>query len=476
MQHRVTHTEQDSIQPTQKADNPMPTAKNAVAEPEPCFYCTARDMTDACNTNSIVEAEVLFAAAMTAEEARFQLMRYFGYSEDSFTEARIATHMRHPRIEEICRRVCDNHLRVCEWCRDGYVIPDNGLDIDANIQYTNMEYVHSDRLCRGCADDAYTCHRCGDITSCDDARSVSGYTWCAICCDDHASWCELCENYYRLGRHACPNETRSTGRGTCVQSYGYKPSPEFKWIEQVDGDLSNGGRAMRNTPFMGFELEIELCGSMVDVDALEVCEEAFGDIAYYKHDGSLDNGFEIVTHPMTLAAHQELIDWDFCERLRNGGVLSWNSGTCGLHVHISRSSFRSLTHMALFQFLILHNEQQFSMLAGRAGSDWARFGDVSQTVIKEMKGKAYRGRYEAVNVTNSSTLEVRIFRGSLKKERVLMALELVNACWAYTKNMGSNAYINGACDWSSFAAWCKDKEEYEELNGYIKALPAALQE
>jgi hypothetical protein len=42
-------------------------------------------------------------------------------------------------------------------------------------------------------------------------------------------------------------------------------------------------------------------------------------------------------------------------------------------------------------------------------------------------GKANGDRYEAVNVTGSETIEFRIFRGSLRYESIMAALEFVNA-------------------------------------------------
>jgi hypothetical protein len=448
------------------------------AEVEACFYCTAIEEPESCHVKYIDEVSVQYAYLRTREEVE-QLLLANGYRPEQLTESRCSMHLSVPNYRTITRMACSRHTLLCHRCREPYVQMDATLDCDAGIDWYRRvnDWPYSGALCRDCSTRAVVCGRCDEITDRYDGNAVSvdGTWWCLDCAEGYAEHCEYCDSFFPTGYHRCMYAPTHTPSGAHVRSYTYKPTPDFKWVEEIDGDLSVE-RTRRKVPFMGLELEVELEGNMQTVEALAVCEESFGDIAYYKHDGSLDNGFEIVTHPMTLAAFKTLIDWDFCRALRQGGVRSWDTRTCGLHVHISRSSFRSLTHVALFQFLVLHNEKQFTVLAGRDPAEWAHFDGVSGSVIKEMKGRANRDRYEAVNVTNSATLEVRIFKGSLKKERVLMALELVNACWEYTKDMGSNAYINGACNWSAFAAWASGKEEYEELNHYITALPQALQE
>lgn len=61
---------------------------------------------------------------------------------------------------------------------------------------------------------------------------------------------------------------------------------------------------------MGVELEIdgagEYSGNAKTILALANAKE---DLIYCKHDGSLDEGFEIVTHPMTLEFHQKNMPW-----------------------------------------------------------------------------------------------------------------------------------------------------------------------
>lgn len=460
----------------------MNEADVTLAEPDPssdeCFYCAKTGLT--CVPDSIHEVYTLVATYISADEARELLVKHYGYIKEDITEGRVMNVMRLPQWTTELRTACDNHTTWCEWCEEPFVTANPHLDVLNVPSYTSAvstSWQYDDRLCRECSDNAASCGSCGEVAS-RDSMSLYNHNnlWCESCIDECCCYCDHC-NTYQYYEHVCPYAPDSSDRGNCIESYSYRPRPVFKWLEEVDGDLSVSKALRDSTPFMGFELEVEVGNASVRTpQLLNTLDEAFNGTAYYKHDGSLNNGFEIVTHPMTLAAHKEVIDWSFCQKLTSVGVRSWQPGTCGLHVHISRSSFRSLTHLALFQFLILHNKAQFQYFAGRDGSEWANFDGVSKNVIPEMKGKPYynRGRYEAVNVTNSSTVEIRIFRGSLKPERVKMALELVNACWVYTSTMGSNAYINGSCNFARFAEFVAGKEEYENLNGYIAAMPERI--
>ena len=56
--------------------------------------------------------------------------------------------------------------------------------------------------------------------------------------------------------------------------------------------------------------------------------------------GSLEDGLEIVTHPMSLDYQRTHMPWEaLCRKAISLGYLSHRAGTCGLHVHVSRDAF-----------------------------------------------------------------------------------------------------------------------------------------
>ena len=191
---------------------------------------------------------------------------------------------------------------------------------------------------------------------------------------------------------------------------------------------------------------------------------SLGERVYLKEDGSLNDGFEIVTHPHSLEEYQTKFDWESLGKLRRLGFRSWNTSTCGLHVHVSRTAFgnpntrqdivKVQSHELRFMKLIYDNDRQISRLAGRT-STYASFSDKGRLVQKIKYGTQDNGRYSAINSDNSATLEVRVFRGSLKPERVLMALELVQCSVEYTRGLHVSA-SNKALSWMMFTRYVAD--------------------
>jgi len=189
-----------------------------------------------------------------------------------------------------------------------------------------------------------------------------------------------------------------------------------------------------------------------------------GDRVYLKEDGSLSNGFEIVSHPHSLEAFRKDFNWSSFARLRNIGLRSWDTSTCGIHIHVSRNAFGPVyesrtgqpydpwaddmtyterqkyyrtrqTHELKFIKLIYDNDRQVCRLAGRYSEDYANFADKGRLTRKVRRGETSGGRHAAVNTENESTLEVRVFKGSLAPERVLACLEFVHSAVEYTRDL-----------------------------------------
>jgi hypothetical protein len=213
--------------------------------------------------------------------------------------------------------------------------------------------------------------------------------------------------------------------------------------------------------YLGFELETEV--QSVESGAKYASMNLDG-VAYLKHDGSIGSGFEIVTHPHTHHEYREnsKLLWDTIELLRTKyGARSWDTDTCGLHIHLSRSGFSSGAHLHRFIALVYHNAPQMMKFAGRK-TRFARFNDVytfdeyDRPVfsIKHKTGNPSRNnseRYSAVNTQNSSTIELRFFRGTMNTSGVLSALDLAQAMVEYTRELRLDDVKLGALSWDWFA-------------------------
>jgi len=217
---------------------------------------------------------------------------------------------------------------------------------------------------------------------------------------------------------------------------------------------------------MGFELEVESRRNTSRYDGAQMAQDTLDNHAYMKSDASLNDGFELVTHPHTLAYYQQDFEWEVLSKLRRSGFRSWDTTTCGLHVHVSRTAFggtisydtsaseilRMQAHQLRFMKLIYDNERQVSRIAGRSSSSYASFSDKGRLVPKVKHGNSERGHFSAVNVENYATLEIRVFKGSLRKERILSALEFVSASVEYTRNLKVTG-TNTALSWLRFTAY-----------------------
>jgi hypothetical protein len=226
---------------------------------------------------------------------------------------------------------------------------------------------------------------------------------------------------------------------------------------------------------MGIELEMT-SGDNDTNEAAELVRSRLGSsYCIIKSDGSLPhNGFEVVTSPQGLAKHIEVFKaWEIDPAYR-----AWNTGKCGMHVHIDSRAFTQLTVGKFLMFINSSGNVDFiRKIAGRHPSvdDQARSYCAAEhqsiltnpkTAVKGKSGERYRmvnmmnlGSREAkrlgLSMDNSyngryNTVELRIFRASLKKERLLAQIEFTHASVMFCR-VASWRDLNG----TSFVKWLK---------------------
>ena len=109
---------------------------------------------------------------------------------------------------------------------------------------------------------------------------------------------------------------------------------------------------------------------------------------------------------------------------------------------------------------------KFSRRTHRQMEQWAnRYGyrDSPSEILDHAK-KGFRGfRYTAVNLTNSATVELRLFRGSLRFLTVVSALQLVERICSVAMCLSDEELKQ--MSWSTFVAGCG---QYPELVQYLK--------
>lgn len=324
----------------------------------------------------------------------------------------------------------------------------------------------------GCLECFIACENCEETTLSDDSYYIENCgSWCSDCRNDRAIWCDRCECYYDSrrvgstylnGEEFCEDcicevatycescEEWEENDSACdddsdkfIHDYSYKPTPVFIGTP-------------KNKVYLGWELEAD-CPDRNRDDAAAYAAPVLDGLAYLKHDSSVPNGLEIVTHPIAHNKLRELdIYWDAIEKLRNDyNMRSWDSKNyeCGLHIHISRAGFSNGSHLHRFLQLVYSNSELMARFAGRT-TRYATFQDVWDFNEFGIPYRSYKSkigrrgeRNSAVNTYPENTIELRFFRGTMKKEGILACLDLAQAMVEYTRNLNANDVIKGMLSW-----------------------------
>jgi hypothetical protein len=426
----------------------------SVGEVVKCSFYNCR------NTESAFVFDSNFFDSRTAFDSEHNWSRYL----DSISEARIFN--TEVEAEDFKKSLSDSvfSLRVDElavgftvrwWSRHLlYFCPDHSASCMGCDDYLSINYatvIDSDYYCDDCRDNNF--HYCDNCSEwCSEVNDVEGDWFCNYCVNSvGAQYCDHCDMYER---HLCdlnyePEDVDiwNSRNYEGVMSYNFKPSkPDFFMGSTDTDDLRL---------FYGVELEVESMDNSFS-EGMQIVKDSLAELVYFKADGSLDRGYELVTYPFSFNYYSEAIDFKFLSGLQELGYRSWSAGTCGLHVHISRTGFATSGHVWKFAQLILSNQHAWSKLAGRTSSRWASFDSETNSVMKVLKGEKFPERYCAVNLCNADTIEVRIFRGSLNERRVRSAIESIDCAIQYTKSLSVHEINQGALKFGRFADWVNE--------------------
>ena len=270
-----------------------------------------------------------------------------------------------------------------------------------------------DRVCDGCADHYFTCENCNGV----------------FCNDDYGSDgnCRECDK-----------------KSAIIKPYTFK---------QYDGPIGKGPL------FFGVELEVECTG---DRDSIaDTVADQLEDFAVLKEDGSLSDGFEIVTRPASLECQRD--GWKPFFDDRPEGLKSFNTKTCGLHVHASRAAMTPLQISKVVCFVNSPENQAFvEKIAGRPSGEWARYHGKKLATAGNRTGQ----RYEAVNLENSKTIEFRIFKGTLKETSFWRCIEFCDALIAFCAPAGRT--MGESLDWRAFARFVREgRKAWPNLHTFV---------
>lgn len=223
---------------------------------------------------------------------------------------------------------------------------------------------------------------------------------------------------------------------------------------------------------IGIELEVEFDNSEDRDEFNSIASNWF----YRERDGSLGNyGVEIITIPLLPQDAKDEEMWrSLCERLRK--ARSWDTGRCGLHVHIGREILgknEDVRQETLGRMLYLYHEflkqtrlnvkifgrergyhdENGQTMESRAakvlGNGIFKDASVKDRVKQSLIDKGDETRYFDINLQNPATIEFRKGRGSINAKRIAMVIEWCEIICKYSRQtpwsqIGYEDFVNYA--------------------------------
>ena len=328
--------------------------------------------------------------------------------------------------------------------------------------------------------------------------------FCCADCSDHFEWddgrtvydgddmvCDSCINSHY---------TYSDRRDTYISNSDYEDEQaedededeEYENIGSYHSSKRNLGHIPSSydmrTPrvLLGLELEIEVGD---DYDKDDKAGQILGEISDYRdedgirhtyclmeEDGSLDNGFEMVTAYTGLDVHKAQLQYF---KNRTAGLTSHDTSTCGLHVHVCKSSMTTLhaakmvlfindpENIGLVKAIARRSDASYSKIKNKKDDKhWLKDSVHSSKDKDEQIRRMNSDRYEALNFKNDRTIEFRLFKGTLKYETMIACLEFSFACWHFTAHASTSELTTRK--FLEFICMPEHRKDTRFLRAYLK--------
>lgn len=263
--------------------------------------------------------------------------------------------------------------------------------------------------------------------------------------------CNSCSGTYHNEESGCPTYNRMPA--STIYNYSQDVRAAIPRMYHTDADIPKNGASLKNATMLRYGVELEVLAKKCD---LATCSGKVGPSltrhAIMKHDSSLrGEGFEIVTAPATLDYHRKHLWNKFFEPETDGRspasyTQSWDTGCCGIHVHITRAA---MDKMQLSKLLVFYHEPENSVFLSKiAGRKIGPDAYYCKTAKKKLRAKIQRAadggiasarnlttescedHHEAITISRRNggkTAEVRIFRGNSTRHGIMRCLDFVDA-------------------------------------------------
>lgn len=278
------------------------------------------------------------------------------------------------------------------------------------------------------------------------------------------------------------NQTNQTNQTNEMEEYISK-----KYTENVlySGQHSyhyhrNEEMNMPTKRFSGHRIGIELEVCFNSGNEQRVFVDKNSNWFYKENDGSLDSyGTEIITIPLLPEDAKDKQFWKVLTDDLEDHARSWETGCCGLHVHIGREILgrneeQKSETLGKLLYLYHHyvketrmnirvygrergyNDHDGKSRTGDAvkllGNEVFKMKDVPTKVKDDMISTSSCGRYFDINLQNEHTIEFRKGRGSINPKRIASVVE----------------YCERMCIYAKTTPWMQIS--YEDFRAYLMAV------
>ena len=288
----------------------------------------------------------------------------------------------------------------------------------------------------------------------------------------------------------------------------YNGRIKFKSNKEKDKTLDFGLKFhILKTPVIdrNFYLGVELEVARKLSTPMDICKQVLNDLnvnfekkgisfAFLKADSSIpQHGFEIVSAPATLKYHQDAWDTFFNNSAKH--LRSFTLPQCGMHVHVSRATFEDggnsnfkdpSGHIGrLLNFYNRKDNRPFiTNIAGRSPNQYTNY--IGKKITTVFKKDEIGERNQSINLRPRDTIEIRIFKGNVKKEGFMKNIEFAHASVEFTRQaglgMGNSLTLKGKknqsvedCEglsYHEFVKWVQEPAQvatYPYLTKWLKA-------
>lgn len=221
----------------------------------------------------------------------------------------------------------------------------------------------------------------------------------------------------------------------------------------------------KDSLLLGVELEVDQddCEDRPQYDTLLELRQ-LKCVADFQNDGSLEGGFEMITHPCTHGYHKRHLSAVVKELLWN-----WNdeeySDNCGVHIHVGRKQLDEEIFRRVDYFMHKH-QRNITKIANRRSDRWSRFAKDIGEDDWENFGHQHDDRYEAMNFRNEHTVEFRIFAQPRDFKEMMTYIDFVDAICMFNKltTRSQVAGTTSAVSWELFKFYVNEhRGKYSNL-------------